>query len=153
MTGGAAWSGFDLNNWNGTGVAGAQRQPTRINKTGWIVGVGTEYALLGGWSVRGADGKEQLGHISTVAYADQKLGRLGTEPVCHVDGLEPDGQGGYTVTDWLTGDVLHVTADGRSSPLLKLGQGTADHTYRIDQQLLVIPQMKESVLRAYRWKP
>ena len=25
---------------------------TRVNKNGWIVGVGTEYALLGGWSVK-----------------------------------------------------------------------------------------------------
>ena len=52
VTGGAAWSGFDLNNFNGTGVATAQRQPSRVNKTGWVVGVGTEYALLGGWSVK-----------------------------------------------------------------------------------------------------
>ena len=52
VTGGAAWSGFDLNRYNGTGIAGGQRVPTRVNKTGWVVGVGTEYALLGGWSVK-----------------------------------------------------------------------------------------------------
>ncbi len=35
------------------GVAGQRSvSPTRVNKTGWIVGVGTEYALLGGWSVK-----------------------------------------------------------------------------------------------------
>jgi outer membrane immunogenic protein len=51
VTGGAAWSGFDVNNSNPL-VATQQRQPTRVNKTGWIVGVGTEYALLGGWSVK-----------------------------------------------------------------------------------------------------
>ena len=101
----------------------------------------------------GADGPEQLGHTSTVAFADQKLGRLGDQPVCHVDGLEPDGQGGYTVTDWATGDVLHVSAEGQPTPMMKLGQGTADHTYLIGQKLLVIPQMKENLLRAYRWTP
>jgi hypothetical protein len=88
-----------------------------------------------------------------VAFADQALGRLGDRPVCHIDGLEPDGQGGYTVTDWLTGDVLQVTAAGTASPLLQLGQGTADHTYLIDRQLLVIPQMLENKIRAYRWAP
>jgi hypothetical protein len=108
--------------------------------------------LLGGWSVR-VDGKEQLGHISTVAFADQALGRLGSEPICHVDGLEPDGKGGYTVTDWLTGDVKHVSADGKPTQLLTLGRGTADHAYLIDQQLLIIPQMLEHKLRAFRWKP
>jgi hypothetical protein len=124
-------------------------------KTGGLNGLKAEAdrLLLGGWSVAGADGKEQLGHISTVAYADQKLGRLGDQPVCHVDGLEPDGKGGYTVTDWQTGDVLHVSAEGKPTPMMKLGQGTADHTYLIGQKLLIIPQMKENLLRAYRWAP
>jgi len=124
-------------------------------KTGSLNGLKAEKdrLLLGGWSVRGADGKEQPGHISTVAYADQALGRLGDQPVCHIDGLEPDGRGGYTVTDWQTGDVLHVSADGKPTPLMKLVRGTADHTYLDDQQLLVIPSMNENLLRAYRWKP
>ncbi|HEY8993712.1 MAG TPA: hypothetical protein VIM71_03425 [Lacunisphaera sp.] len=109
--------------------------------------------LLGGWSVLGADGKEQLGHISTVAYADKKLGRLGDQPVCHIDGLEPDGHGGYTVTDWLTGDVLHVSADGKPATLMQTGKGTADHTYLVEKKLLIVPQMMEHKLRAYRWSP
>lgn len=124
-------------------------------KTGGINGLKAEKdrLLLGGWSVRDAEGKEQLGHLSTVAYADQALGRLGTTPVCHIDGIEPDGQGGYTVTDWLTGDVLQVSADGVTKPIMNLGRGTADHAYLIDQQLLIIPQMNENVLRAFRWAP
>jgi hypothetical protein len=124
------------------------------SKTGWLNGLKAEKdrLLLGGWAVV-VDGKEQLGHISTLSFTDQSLGRLGTEPVCHVDGLEPDGRGGYTVTDWLTGDVLHVTADGKTSPMMNLGQGTADHAYLIDEKLLLIPQMMENTLRAFRWSP
>ena len=124
-------------------------------KTGSLNGLHAENdrLLLGGWSVRGTDGKEQPGHISTVSYSDQALGRLGDQPICHVDGLEPDGKGGYTVTDWLTGDVLHVTADGKPTPIMKLVQGTADHTYLIGKQLLIIPSMNENILRAYRWAP
>ena len=52
VTGGAAWSGFDVNNDAAAAGALFDRQPTRVNRTGWIVGVGTEYALLGGWSVK-----------------------------------------------------------------------------------------------------
>jgi hypothetical protein len=124
------------------------------SKTGWLNGLKAEKdrLLLGGWSLRVGD-KEQLGHISTLSLADQTLGRLGTEPVCHVDGLEPDGRGGYTVTDWLTGDVLHVTSDGATSPLMNLGQGTADHAYLVDEKLLLIPQMMENTLSAWRWAP
>jgi outer membrane immunogenic protein len=71
VTGGAAWSGFDLNNSNGNAILfpAAQRQPTRVNKTGWIVGVGTEYALLGGWSVK-----------SEFLYANFGSMRYGDEP-------------------------------------------------------------------------
>jgi len=124
------------------------------SKTGWLNGLKAENdrLLLGGWSLRVGD-KEQLGHISTLSFADQSLGRLGTEPVCHVDGLEPDGRGGYTVTDWLTGDVLHVTADGVPTLMMTTGRGTADHTYLITERLLIIPQMIENKLRAYRWAP
>lgn len=130
---------FKLDKARTGGINGLKAEPDRL--------------LLGGWSLRGPDGKEQLGHISTVAFADQVFGRIGDQPVCHVDGIEPDGQGGYTVTDWLTGDVLHVTAEGRTTPLLALGRGTADHVYLIGSGLLVIPQMLEHKLRAYRWGP
>jgi hypothetical protein len=125
------------------------------SQTGWLNGLKAEpdRLLLGGWSVRDADGKEQLGHISFVTYADQKLGRLGNQPICHIDGLEPDGSSGYIVSDWLTGDVLSVSADGVPTPILKLVRGTADLTYLTDKTLLVIPSMNENVLRAYRWAP
>jgi outer membrane immunogenic protein len=52
VTGGAAWAGFDVNNYDPLDLAGGARQLTRVNRTGWIVGVGSEYALLGGWSVK-----------------------------------------------------------------------------------------------------
>jgi outer membrane immunogenic protein len=52
VTGGAAWTGVDDNNDAIAVAANANRVPTRVNRSGWIVGVGTEYALLGGWSVK-----------------------------------------------------------------------------------------------------
>ena len=123
-------------------------------KTGGLNGLKAEKdrLLLGGWSMV-VDGKPQVGHISTVAYADKSLGRIGTDPICHIDGLEEDGAGGYTVTDWMTGDVFTVTADGKATKLMNLGQGTADHTYLVEEKLLVMPQMLESKVRAFRWSP
>lgn len=125
------------------------------SKTGWINGLRAEKdrLLLGGWSVKDAAGKEQLGHLSTIAFADKSLRRIGSQPICHVDGLEPDGKGGYTVTDWLTGDVLHVTADGKPTPLMKLVRGTADHEYIESRGEMLVPLMNDNVLRAYRWLP
>ncbi len=124
-------------------------------KTGGPNGLLAEHdrLLLGSWVVRGADGRQQLGHISTLSYADKRPGRLGDQPIGHIDGIEPDGRGGYTVTDWETGDVLRVSADGEPTPLLRLARGAADHDFAIDLHLLVIPLVLDDTVRAYRWEP
>ncbi|TWT19083.1 hypothetical protein FQY83_11990 [Luteimonas marina] len=110
--------------------------------------------LMGSWVVPGADGGEdRLGHLSTVDFADRSVGRIGTAPIGHIDGIEPDGRGGYTITDWTRGEVLRVSADGVATPLLTLSKGAADHLYLVDERLLVVPQLLDDVVRAYRWAP
>jgi hypothetical protein len=125
-------------------------------KTGGLNGLKAVHdrLLLGGWSLRGADGKEQPGHLSFVTFAEpHTLGRLGNEPLGAIDGIEPDGRGSYTVTDWTTGNVLHVTSDGKPTVLFTLSRGAADHTYRPDAGLLLIPHVFDHKVRAYRWVP
>jgi len=109
--------------------------------------------LLGSWVVTAADGAMQFGHLSTLAFADQVLGRLGQGPLGNIDGIEPDGRGGYTVTDWETGDLLHVAPDGTATAILKLPRGAADHHYVVDGSLLVIPLVLDGAVRAYQWSP
>jgi len=108
--------------------------------------------VMGSWQVPGPEG-EQLGHLSTVAFADRAIGRIGTRPIGHIDGIEPDGRGGYTVTDWTHGKLLHVGADGQVRELLSLAKGSADHHYAKDERLLVIPLLFDGTVRAYRWAP
>jgi hypothetical protein len=125
------------------------------NVTGGLNGLRaeTDRLLLGGWTIKDSNGDQQLGHISTVRFADKKVSRIGQTPVAHVDGLEPDGAGGYTVTDWPDGDVKHVDGKGNVSTLMTLVKGTADHEYLIEDGLLIIPSMLEDRIRAYRWAP
>jgi hypothetical protein len=122
--------------------------------TGGINGLRAEgeRLLLGGWSLGRADGTEEVGHLSSIDYRSKTVARIGTTPICHIDGLEPDGRDGYVISDWLTGEVFHVTAKGEKTLLLKLGQGAADMLYRQDVHLLLVPLMKEHCLRAYAWK-
>lgn len=108
--------------------------------------------LMGSWAVPPGDGG-QPGHLATVDLADRSLGRIGTVPIGHIDGIEPDGHGGWTVTDWTRGEVLHVDADGNGVRLLSLERGAADHLYRRDAGLLVVPQLLDDVVRAWRWSP
>lgn len=124
-------------------------------QTGSINGLRAEEhrLLLGGWSIKDASGVDRVGHLSFVNFADKSVGRLGTTPVCHIDGIEPDGHGGFTVTDWLTGEVFQVSAAGEPRLLMRLPAGAADHTYRVATRQLLVPLMKDHVLRCYRWAP
>jgi len=126
-----------------------------VTKTGGPNGLLAEddRLLLGGWATRGADGQIRPGHLSTLTFAGQVLGRLGKQNIDHPDGIEPDGRGGYTVTDWETGELWRVLPDGEMTLLLRLPRGAADHHYVIDRRLLVVPLVLDGALRAYRWAP
>ncbi len=52
VTAGAAWTGVDINSANVGAPPVNIWGIDRVNKTGWIVGLGSEYALVGGWSVK-----------------------------------------------------------------------------------------------------
>ena len=109
--------------------------------------------LLGGWLMQDAGGREVRGHISVLTFADHALTRLGDRDIDHPDGIEPDGRGGYTVTDWETGDLWHIAADGRTTLLMKLPRGAADHLFVVGRHLLVVPLVLHNAVRAYRWRP
>jgi outer membrane immunogenic protein len=55
VTGGGAWAGLETKNWQATfvpaGIGPAAIQQNTLN--GWTVGVGAEYALGYGWSIKG----------------------------------------------------------------------------------------------------
>ncbi|MBO9717377.1 MAG: hypothetical protein J7507_11370 [Pseudoxanthomonas sp.] len=124
------------------------------NLTGKFNGVRADgdRLLLGSWQVPGSAG-EQPGHLTTIDLATGEIGRIGSTPIGHIDGIEPDGRGAWTVTDFTRGLLLHIDAQGRSERLLTLVKGSADHAYLPDRQLLLIPFVLDDVLRAYRWAP
>ncbi|WP_372016378.1 SMP-30/gluconolactonase/LRE family protein [Pseudoxanthomonas sp. 10H] len=108
--------------------------------------------LLGSWQVPGPQG-EQLGHLTTIDLATGAIGRIGNAPIGHIDGIEPDGRGGWVVTDFTPGRLLRIGPDGSVEPLLTLSIGTADLHYLPDRQLLLLPMLRDDHLRAYRWAP
>ncbi|HLT43632.1 MAG TPA: hypothetical protein VK000_03115 [Luteimonas sp.] len=109
--------------------------------------------LTGSWEVPAADGGQaQPGHLSAIDLAQGRIERV-PGPTGHIDGIEPDDAGGLTLTDWTRGEVLHVDAHGNTRLLLRPGKGSADHLYRADARLLVVPQLLDDVVRAWRWNP
>ena len=72
------------------------------------------------------------------------------QPTGNLDGVEADGHGGYLVTDWMSGKLFHIQADGSTTVLKVFPKGLADQAYLVDRQLLILPEMLEGTLTAYR---
>lgn len=93
------------------------------------------------------------GHLKTIDLASKKIQSLGDKtPAGNLDGVEPDGNGNYFVTDWISGKLLLITPAGISTTLLALAQGSADHTVVQQHNLVIIPMMLSGNVVAYRIK-
>jgi sugar lactone lactonase YvrE len=82
-----------------------------------------------------------------------KLERFADSNQDYPNGLiEADGAGGYVLTDWLNGKVLHVDRAGTVKELAAFKQGTADHAYLPAKKLLILPHMMENKVVAYEMR-
>ena len=108
--------------------------------------------MVASWGKMAADFSTEVpGHLKVVDVATKRISDLGdATPVGNLDGVEPDGRGGYTVTDWLNGAIFHVSADGKATRLLDLNRGSADHEFVEEERLVVVPMMMDGKVVAYR---
>jgi hypothetical protein len=91
------------------------------------------------------------GHLKAVDYRSKEITSIGPgDPIGNLDGVEPDGQGGYLVTDWFSGGLYEVSGDGKAAMVMGLNQGSADHEFVEGQNLAVIPMMMDGTVDAYK---
>ena len=88
--------------------------------------------VVGAWGKMREDFSTDVpGHLKAVDYQTKKITDIGPgDPIGNLDGVEPDGQGGYLVTDWISGGLYDVGADGKAQMLMDLNQGSADFEAR-----------------------
>lgn len=110
----------------------------RLLVAGWGLGLAADFST------------RTLGRLFALDLKTKQKTLITKEPLGNLDGLESDGAGGYIVTDYLAGKVFHVTAKGEVMVLLKLPAGTADHAYVPAKKLLIVPQMNENKVSAFR---
>ena len=90
-----------------------------------------------------------LGHLKTVNFETKAIETLGNgTPVGNLDGIEPDGEGNYLVTDWVAGALYRIKPSGEAEQVLDLNEGSADLEVRAGHVL--IPIMMDGELRAWR---
>lgn len=103
-----------------------------------------------------AENPGQARSLKTVGYEDQAISPLGSgEPLGGIDAVEPDTRGGFFLSDWGAGTVMHFTPGAGATTLLELTQGTADLTYVAAQERIYLPIMMSDQLVAYQveWAP
>ena len=89
------------------------------------------------------------GRIFRVDLKTKETVPLTPEPSGNCDGIESDGRGGFYVTDWFAGKILHVSSSGAVHPFINRSQGAADLEV-IPNRLLILPEMKENRVVAFR---
>ena len=73
----------------------------------------------------------------------------GSTPSGNLDGVEPDGKGGYYVTDSFAGKLLEIDKEGAVRVVLEGFKGPADFAYLSDKTLLILPRIGENTVTAY----
>ena len=91
------------------------------------------------------------GHLLAIDIASKQIGDLGDpKPVGNLDGLEPDGAGGWYISDWAAGALYHAAPDGRAEQIMDLAQGSADIGVLTDDKIVLVPMMVDGTVVAYK---
>jgi hypothetical protein len=106
--------------------------------------------IVGGWGKPEADFTTKVpGRLFSLNLKTKAKTLITPKPFANIDGVELDGRGGYVLTDYLAGKVLHVSATGESRELRAFMPGTADHAFVAAGNVLIVPHMNENKVAAY----
>ncbi len=85
------------------------------------------------------------GHLLSVDLVGKNISTLGSgEPVGNLDGLEPDGNGAWFVTDWMAGGLFRISSAGDAELLLDMNQGSADLGVIGGESTVLVPMMMDN---------
>lgn len=102
--------------------------------------------IVGSLGVFGPEGRP--GRLLAVSTADKSVKML-MDAVGNLDAMESDGAGGYYMTDWPGGRILHYSKDGALSTVLTLTPGTADMDVVLSKGMIYLPRMMDGKLAAF----
>ena len=101
----------------------------------------------------GVSGEASLKSVDLETKAMTTVAKL--EEGAIMDGIVPDGSGGYLISDY-NGRVYRLPSNGGPQLILDISASegkTADIEYVPQLGLLFAPSLAESRLRAYRYRP
>lgn len=130
-------------------------QMTRYLEGGSMMGPNGVYAADDGLIVAAGDSTQEnpgnSRYLKRINYETRTIEPLGdTTPLGAIDAVEPDGHGGFFLSDWVGGTISRWTPGEGLVVLEELEQGTADFTYVPEQGMIYLPLMMSGQLLAYR---
>lgn len=106
--------------------------------------------VVAAWGKPEADFSTKVpGHLYRLKLANGAKSLITPKPTGNLDGVESDGRGGYVVSDWLAGKILHIAANGDTRVVKQFKQGAADIAYLPASRTLIVPHMLENRVQAY----
>jgi sugar lactone lactonase YvrE len=106
--------------------------------------------IVAAWGKPAADFTTEVpGRLYALDLRTKEKTLITPMPYANLDGLESDGRGGFIVSDWLAGKILHVSATGESRLVAQFMPGTADIGVIAASNTVVIPHMQENRVAAY----
>ena len=138
--------------WNKNGVKVWKKSPELRSPNGLYTD-GKEHLLMVSWGnpIAKDFSTTSPGSLSALSLkkADEKFQE---EQSFHgnLDGISPDNQGNLWVSDWLNGDIYKVKKNGSAQKIFNLKQGSADLSFSKELNLLLVPQMNESKVMAFK---
>ena len=112
----------------------------------------TLYVASWGIMKKGSTATSKMGNIKKVDINNKTISQFGSSiPIGNLDGIEADGSGGFFITDWMHGKLMQVSSNGAIKGHTFLGQGSADLEYIDKKKLLIVPMMKDGVVRAFSY--
>lgn len=85
---------------------------------------------------------EEPGRLLAVDLATKAVTSVGSgTPVGNLDGLRPDGAGGWFTTDWIAGGAFHYDSEGEARQVMELPPGSADLEFIAEKGVILIPMM------------
>lgn len=107
--------------------------------------------VVASWGVPKEDFSTDVpGTLKAVDYKSKDVRKLGEEPIGNLDGLQPDGKGGFLATDWFNGGLYRIAQDGSFEKVLDLNKGSADLLVTDGGNLATIPMMLDNKVAAYK---
>lgn len=138
--------------WNKKGVSVWLKNPALRSPNGLYTD-GSEHLLMVSWGNPIAKDFSTVNPGSLSALSLKKPGEAFTEENSfhgNLDGISPDNQGNLWISDWMNGNIFKVQKNGSAQLVFNLNQGAADLSFSKELNLLLVPQMNESKVMAFK---